>query len=89
MALAKARKAEIIQEYAISRGDTASPQVQIAMLTARLNQLNEHFSVHKKDQHSKNGLLKLVGRRRRLLRYLQDKDRAAYKTLIQKLGIRK
>lgn len=89
MALAKEETADILANFATKQGDTASPQVQIALLTKRLHQLNEHFKHHKKDNHSKYGLLKLVGRRRRMLRYLQRKDAAAYQELIKKLGIRK
>lgn len=89
MALAKAKTAEIISQFATKQGDTASPQVQIALLTNRLQQLNEHFKTHKKDHHSRLGLLKLVGRRRRLLKYLRNKDSDSYRTLIEQLGIRK
>ena len=89
MTLAKAQTAEIIQKFALKAGDTASPQVQIALLTTRLQTLNEHFKTHKKDHHSRLGLLKLVGRRRRLLKYLRNKDHEAYRTLIGQLGIRK
>ena len=89
MALAKAKTAEIVEKFALKTGDTASPQVQIALLTHRLHQLNDHFKTHKKDHHSRLGLLKLVGRRRRLLKYLRNKDSDAYKTLIGQLGIRK
>ncbi|NRA67080.1 MAG: 30S ribosomal protein S15 [Pseudobacteriovorax sp.] len=89
MALAKAKKAEIISKFATKAGDTASPQVQIALLTTRLQELNVHFKSHKKDHHSRLGLLKLVGQRRRLLKYLRNKDSNAYRTLIEQLGIRK
>lgn len=89
MALAKAVKASIIEKYARKPGDTASPEVQIALLTQRLNDLNVHFKDNKKDNHSRYGLLKLVGQRRRLLRYLQNKDAEGYKKLIDSLGIRK
>ncbi len=89
MALSKQDKAEILKNFGTSKSDTASPQVQIALLTKRLNDLNVHFKDHKKDKHSRYGLLKLVGQRRRLLRYLQDKDNTAYKNLITTLGIRK
>lgn len=89
MALAKAKTAEIIGKFETKSGDTASPQVQIALLTNRLQQLNDHFKTHKKDHHSRVGLLKLVGRRRRLLKYLKNKDSEAYKILIGQLGIRK
>ena len=89
MALNKSEKAEIVKKFAVNTNDTASPQVQIALFTKRLQQLNEHFKEHKKDNHSRYGLMKLVGQRRRLLSYLHRKDPAAYKTLILELGIRK
>jgi small subunit ribosomal protein S15 len=89
MALGKAEIAQTIEKFATKPGDTASPQVQVALLTRRLEQLNGHFRSHKKDHHSRRGLLKLVGQRRRLLNYLKRKDANAYKTLIGELGIRK
>lgn len=89
MALGKAEKAQIIEKFATKPGDTASPQVQIALLTHRLQQLNEHFKSNKKDHHSRLGLLKLVGQRRRLIKYLKRKDALAYKGLIGELGLRK
>ncbi|MEM7676089.1 MAG: 30S ribosomal protein S15 [Myxococcota bacterium] len=89
MALLNQRKAEIIQEYGRSTGDTGSPEVQVALLTARINDLQEHFSAQKKDHHSRRGLLKMVGQRRRLLDYLKGKDEGRYKTLIGALGLRK
>lgn len=89
MALSTAEKAEIVEKFATKKGDTASPQVQVALLTKRLSQLNDHFKVNKKDHHSRRGLLKIVGRRKRLLSYLKSKDAAAYKTLIGELGLRK
>jgi small subunit ribosomal protein S15 len=89
MALSTAEKAEIVEKFATKKGDTASPQVQVALLTKRLAQLNDHFKVNKKDHHSRRGLLKIVGRRKRLLSYLKGKDAAAYKTLIGELGLRK
>ena len=89
MALLNERKAEIIQEYGRANGDTGSPEVQVALLTARINDLQEHFSAHKKDHHSRRGLLKMVGQRRRLLDYLKRKDENRYKTLIGSLGLRK
>ncbi len=89
MALGKTETAEIMSKYARKQGDTASPEVQIALLTARLKQLNTHFKSHKKDNHSKTGLLRLVGQRKRLLTYLRRKDDEAYKKLITSLGIRK
>jgi small subunit ribosomal protein S15 len=89
MSLSKSEKSEIIKKHSTSAGDTASPQVQIALLTKRLQQLNDHFKIHKKDNHSKYGLMKLVGQRRRLLGYLHKKDAEAYRSLIKELGIRK
>ena len=82
-------KEAIIKEYAIHEGDTGSPEVQIALLTARINHLNEHFKLHHKDHHSRRGLLKMVGKRRSMLAYLQKKDVNRYRELIKKLGIRK
>ncbi len=88
MALTKAEKAELIAQYGRAEGDTGSPEVQIAQLTARIAQLTEHFQTHGKDHHSRRGLLKLVGQRRRLLRYLQRVDLEGYRKLIATLGIR-
>ena len=82
-------KAEIIKEYALKEGDTGSPEVQIAILTARINDLNEHFKLHPNDYHSRRGLLKMVGQRRSLLGYLKKKDIEAYRKLIADLGLRK
>ena len=82
-------KKEIIEKYGRTEGDTGSPEVQIALLTARINDLNEHFKDHPKDHHSRRGLLKMVGRRRNLLAYLKSKDIERYRTLIEKLGLRK
>ncbi|MCL2375124.1 MAG: 30S ribosomal protein S15 [Firmicutes bacterium] len=82
-------KAEIIAKYATHEGDTGSPEVQIALLTARINHLTEHFKVHKKDHHSRRGLLQLVGNRRSLLNYLKDTDIERYRSLIAKLELRK
>ncbi len=82
-------KAQIIAEYATKEGDTGSPEVQIAILTARINHLNEHFKTHHKDHHSKRGLLKMVGQRKGLLNYLKKKDIERYRTLIARLGLRK
>ncbi|MBQ7580897.1 MAG: 30S ribosomal protein S15 [Clostridia bacterium] len=87
--MTQAEKQAIIKEYAMHEGDTGSPEVQIAVLTKRINDLNEHFKVHKKDHHSRRGLLKLVGHRRNLLAYLQKVDIERYRAIIQKLGIRK
>ncbi len=82
-------KKEIMEKYARTDGDTGSPEVQIALLTARINDLNEHFKTHPKDHHSRRGLLKMVGQRRNLLAYLKDKDIERYRALIEKLGLRK
>ena len=82
-------KAEIIKEYALKEGDTGSPEVQIAILTRRINDLTEHLKVHKKDHHSRRGMLKMIGRRRNLLAYLKKKDINRYRAIIAKLGIRK
>ena len=89
MALKKEKKKEIIQTHKVHSDDTGSPEVQIALLTERINSLEEHFKVHKKDKHSRRGLLKLVGQRRKLLSYLERKGEDRYKALIQKLGLRK
>ena len=83
------KKAEIIKEYKLKEGDTGSPEVQIAILTYRINDLNEHLQVHKKDHHSRRGLLKMVGQRRNLLNYLKEKDLERYRDLIARLGLRK
>lgn len=82
-------KDELIAEYATAEGDTGSPEVQVALLTARINHLTEHLKTHKKDHHSRRGLLQLVGRRRRLLNYLQRDDVERYRSLIQRLGLRR
>ena len=89
MAFTKDRKTGIIGEYKTHVGDTGSPEVQVALLSERINYLTEHFKVHAKDHHSRRGLLKLVGQRRRLLDYLKSKDSGRYAALIQRLGIRK
>ena len=89
MSITPERKAALISEYAQSAGDTGSPQVQIAVLTERITNLTEHFKDHKKDNHSRRGLLRLVATRRSLLDYLKRKDEPAYADLIQKLGIRR
>lgn len=89
MNLKEMDQSDIIEKFAVSPKDTASAQVQIALLTRRLQVLNDHFKQNKKDFHSRAGLLKLVGQRRRLLAYLSKKDFSAYKTLIGQLGIRK
>ena len=87
--LTKERKAEIIKEYATCEGDTGSPEVQVAILTYRINDLNEHLKIHQHDNHSRRGLLMMVGQRRNLLAYLKNKDLEAYRALIEKLGLRK
>ena len=87
--ITKEKKAEIMKEYARSEGDTGSPEVQVAVLTERINELTAHLKVHHKDHHSRRGLLKMVGQRRGLLAYLQKKDLEGYRALIAKLGIRK
>ena len=89
MSLAPSRKAEIIQSYATKSGDTGSPEVQVAILSERITTLTEHFKTHVKDNHSRRGLLKLVSQRRQLLDYLRRIDEARYKTLIERLGIRR
>lgn len=83
------KKAEIIKDFMIHEGDTGSPEVQIAILTFRINDLNEHLKIHKKDHHSRRGLLKMVGQRRNMLNYLKNKDVERYRTLIARLGLRK
>ena len=87
--ITKEQKAQIMAEYATCENDTGSPEVQIAILTYRLNDLNEHLKVHKKDHHSRRGLLKMVGQRRNLLAYLKEKDIERYRSLIARLGLRK
>ncbi|MBA4494378.1 30S ribosomal protein S15 [Paenactinomyces guangxiensis] len=89
MALSNERKKEIIAEFKTHEGDTGSPEVQIAILTHRINELNTHLRDHKKDHHSRRGLLKMVGQRRNLLNYLKNKDITRYRQLIQKLGLRR
>jgi small subunit ribosomal protein S15 len=82
-------KDQIIRDYRVHDNDTGSPEVQIALLTSRINELTDHFKTHGKDHHSRRGLLKLVGQRRRLLDYLKGKDGSRYRTTIERLGIRK
>ncbi len=89
MALDNATKAKIIAEYATEEGDTGSTEVQVALLTQRISNLTEHFKSHKQDHHSRRGLMLLVGRRRRLLKYLQNEDITRYRSLIKWLGIRR
>ncbi len=87
--ISKEKKTAIINEYARTPGDTGSPEVQIAVLTERIQELTEHLKANPKDHHSRRGLLKMVGQRRGLLTYLKDKDIERYRTLIEKLGLRK
>lgn len=89
MAISKERKNEIIKEYATHEGDTGSPEVQIAVLTADINELNNHIKTHKKDYHSYRGLMKKIGHRRNLLAYLREKDVTRYRELIHRLGLRR
>ncbi|MEZ0329164.1 MAG: 30S ribosomal protein S15 [Dissulfuribacterales bacterium] len=89
MSLQPELKKELIEKYKRSDADTGSPEVQVALLTARINSLNEHFKSHKKDHSSRRGLLKLVGQRKSLLDYLRNKDMDRYRTLISELGLRK
>ncbi|HXU67694.1 MAG TPA: 30S ribosomal protein S15 [Polyangia bacterium] len=89
MSLATQRKMEVITKFATHQGDTGSPEVQVALLSERINYLTEHFKTHAKDHHSRRGLLKLVGQRRRLLDYLKRKNLERYRGLINGLGIRK
>ena len=89
MSVTAGRKAEVIKEFAKKPGDTGSPEVQIAILSERINNLTEHFKSHTKDNHSRRGLLKLVSQRRQLLDYLRRSNEASYKGLIEKLGIRR
>lgn len=89
MAISKVRKDEIVKEFGVKPGDTGSPEVQIALLTESINTLNEHFKKHIHDFHSRRGLLKMVGQRRRLLNYLRGKDINRYRVLIDKLGLRR
>ncbi len=83
------QKQQIMADYAMHEGDTGSPEVQIALLTTRINELNAHLEVHKKDHHSRRGLLKMVGHRRNLLAYLQKNDIERYRAIVKKLGLRK
>ncbi len=89
MSLSVARKAEVVKEHATKSGDTGSPEVQIALLTERINSLTEHFKAHKKDNHSRRGLLKMVSQRRQLLDYLKAKDNGRYQKIIEKLDLRR
>ena len=87
--MTKERKQEVIQTHKRDEKDTGSPEVQVALLTERINELTEHLKVHKKDNHSRRGLLKMVGKRRNLLNYLAKKDEDRYKTIVEKLKLRK
>lgn len=87
--ISKEKKTDIIKQYATTANDTGSPEVQIAVLTARINELTDHLRQHPKDNHSRRGMLKMIGKRRGLLRYLQNNDIERYRAIIEKLGIRK
>ncbi len=89
MVLTKDRKTEVIDSYKTHESDTGSPEVQVAILTERITYLTDHFKIHKKDHHSRRGLMKMVGQRRRLLDYLKDKEISRYREIIQRLGIRR
>ncbi|HET7199484.1 MAG TPA: 30S ribosomal protein S15 [Burkholderiales bacterium] len=89
MSVSVAQKAQIVQQYQRAAGDTGSPEVQIALLTARINGLTDHFKMHVKDHHSRRGLLKLVSQRRKMLDYLKRKDNGKYHQVIEQLGLRK
>lgn len=89
MALSAQEKAAIVADYQVAEGDTGSPEVQVAILTSRINTLTEHFKTHKKDNHGRRGLLKMVAQRRKLLDYTKSKDEARYQDLIKRLGIRR
>lgn len=89
MSITPERKAALVKDYATKQGDTGSPEVQVAILTERIANLTEHFKTHKKDNHSRRGLLKLVSQRRQLLDYVKKRDEPRYKTLIERLGIRR
>ena len=89
MSLTKTEKTDIIQKFNVHPGDTGSPEVQIALLTTRISQLTEHLKVHKGDEHSRRGLYKLVGQRRRHLAYLKSKDVERYRTIVERLGLRR
>jgi len=87
--ITKEIKENIIKEYGLKEGDTGSPEVQVALLTYRINDLNEHLKTHQKDHHSRRGLLKMVGQRRNMLAYLKEVDLERYRTLVARLGLRK
>ena len=89
MAISTTDKAKIVTDYQRARGDTGSPEVQVALLTARINDLTDHFKAHTKDHHSRRGLLKMVSQRRQLLDYVKSRDAARYQSIVDKLGIRR
>ena len=89
MTMTQERKTALVKEYGTKTGDTGSPEVQVALLTERINTLTDHFKAHKKDNHSRRGLLKMVSQRRRLLDYLKDRDAARYNALIERLNLRR
>lgn len=89
MSISPVRKGELVSEYATKDGDTGSPEVQVAILTERINNLTDHFKEHKKDNHSRRGLLKMVSQRRRLLDYVRGKNEERYQSLIERLGLRR
>ncbi|MFV0478411.1 MAG: 30S ribosomal protein S15 [Parahaliea sp.] len=89
MALSAEKKAEVVKEYQVAEGDTGSPEVQVALLTANIEQLRSHFDAHKQDHHSRRGLIRMVNQRRKLLDYLKRKDVARYAELIKRLGLRR
>ena len=89
MAVTDIKKSDIVSEFQRAQGDTGSPEVQVALLTARINELTGHFKTHKKDHHSRRGLLRMVSRRRKLLDYLKGRSPDSYRSLIEKLGLRK
>jgi small subunit ribosomal protein S15 len=89
MALSAVQKADIVRDYALAEGDTGSPEVQVALLTGNINQLQDHFKNHEHDHHSRRGLIRMVNTRRKLLDYLKRKDSVRYNSLIQRLGLRR
>ena len=89
MSITPAEKEKLVKEYATKEGDTGSPEVQVAILSSRIATLTEHFKTHKKDNHGRRGLLKMVAQRRKLLDYVRNKDEARYRSLIERLGLRR
>ena len=89
MSVSGISKSEIVEKFQRAKGDTGSPEVQVALLTARINELTEHFKTHRKDHHSRRGLLRMVSRRRKLLDYLKNRNPDSYRNLIEQLGLRK